>query len=209
MNERKGVIRLRKYIIGSTLALTVALVGAASVGAATLTNSGNGYKSVNLLSSTNKNITNVWQGNSANVSNVVGVTNNSGGNKANKNTGGAVTVTTGTTDTGVALQTNANTNAADVSNCGCAGNGADVLNNTGNGAKSYNSIYVKDINKTSVAQSNAAQVLNVVTTHSSTGNNQANSNTGGNVNVGSGDATTTVVVENNLNVNEAVVGGGL
>jgi hypothetical protein len=138
----------------------------------------------------------------------VSVGNNSGGNYAKYNTGGNVDVTTGGTLTEVGVETNANTNKATVEGCGCVGHESSATN-TGNGAKSWNTAIVKDISSTAVGQSNNAQVLNVVTTNSDTGHNNASGNTGGNVGITTGPTSTGVVISNNLNSNEAVVGGGL
>lgn len=200
---------MKKYLVGITAATAFALVAAVGVSAATVSNTGNGWKSVNYASSFAKKTTTVLQGNNAAVQNVVGVGNNSGGNKANHNTGGNSVIGTGGTATVVGVETNANTNQAAVSDCGCVPGNSSSATNSGNGAKSWNTAVVKDISSTTVGQSNSAQVLNVVTTNSDTGHNQASGNTGGNVGITTGPTTTQVVVSNNLNSNEAVVGGGL
>lgn len=76
---------------------------------------------------------------------------------------------------------------------------------TGNGAGSDNQALVSQTNTTTVSQSNTANVTNNVDADAKTGNNDANFNTGGQVVIGTGNATTDVNVSNNLNRNAASV----
>lgn len=76
---------------------------------------------------------------------------------------------------------------------------------SGNGAGSDNYVNVQDTNTTTVTQNNNANVTNTVISNANTGNNDANFNTGGDVNVKTGDATTTTGVTNTLNQNVAEV----
>lgn len=82
---------------------------------------------------------------------------------------------------------------------------ADTILITGNGASSDNTATVQTGSNTTVVQSNNAFVTNTVTTSSTTGFNDANKNTNGDVMVKSGDATTKVTVDNILNSNDATV----
>ena len=76
---------------------------------------------------------------------------------------------------------------------------------SGNGAFSENEAEVEMSNSTSVFQSNTAQVSNVISSNSTTGNNNANQNTSGDVLIRTGDALSDVSVENLLNSNHASV----
>ena len=59
--------------------------------------------------------------------------------------------------------------------------------------------------ETSVHQSNDTSISNNVSTHSNTGNNSANDNTGGDVSIHTGDARSHVSIENTAGVNAAYV----
>ena len=78
---------------------------------------------------------------------------------------------------------------------------------TGNGAGSNNYATVSQTNSNTVSQSNNANVTNNVTSNANTGNNSAGFNTGGDVTVKTGDATTKANVSNSLNSNAAQVAG--
>lgn len=65
---------------------------------------------------------------------------------------------------------------------------------SGNGAGSYNSIYIKHKNKCSVYQKNTTEVLTEVESQAHTGGNTANGNTGSDVTIDTGNATSTVGV---------------
>lgn len=83
-----------------------------------------------------------------------------------------------------------------------AGNTIEI---SGNGTDSDNKAVVNQNNNTTVTQSNVADINNNVNVNSNTGNNKASDNTGGNVKVDTGDATSTVKVNNAANGNAASV----
>ncbi|MDQ3099548.1 MAG: hypothetical protein M3Q44_07440 [bacterium] len=207
---------MTKYLI-ATIILVGVVAGAGAVSSSASSyggsvggvgNSGNGSSSYNVVSSHTTKKVSVTQYNSAFQANGVSNTINSGGNKANKNTGGdEVSVQTGTATAGVGIENTANQNAAAVQNCGCA-DGAVSASNKGNGYESYNKVKVSNTNKTSVNQANLAVQVNEVSNNVNTGNNQANSNTGADVHVGTGGAGSTTIISNTANSNQAVVGGG-
>ena len=68
-----------------------------------------------------------------------------------------------------------------------------------NGAFSHNRCRISKTNVQIVRQSNWAAILNVVVAVAATGGNDANNNTGGNVDVTSGDATVRVNITNEIN----------
>lgn len=198
---------MKKYLIGMiAVIVVVGVAGVASVGAAT--NIGNGANSWNKAKEITNTQTQVGQYNYASQFNDVGVNQNSGGNKANKNTGGNIYLgSTGDATVEVGIENNANSNSAAVLGCGCQA--GSYASNVQNGADSHNKAIVKNNNSTIVNQSNVAYQSNIVSSNQNTGNNSANKNTNGNVNVTSGNASTTVAISNNANVNQAIVGSGL
>lgn len=82
---------------------------------------------------------------------------------------------------------------------------ADTVTVTDNGAGSHNLVNDSNTQVTVVEQTNYASVVNNVSSDASTGGNKANGNTGGDVNVSTGGADVTVVVDNTLNKNTATV----
>ena len=153
--------------------------------------SGNGANSDSTANVTVANTTAVTQNNTANITNNVNVSADTGKNDANKNTGGDVDITTGNASTTVGVSNTANANVADVN--GCCSTDLNVKI-SGNGAKSDNDANVKVANDTRVTQNNRARVENDVYVDADTGKNDANSNTGGSVSITTGNADTTVAV---------------
>lgn len=192
-------------IIVTVLSL-VLVAGAGFSATQAATNSGNGADSINNAHVTKVNKTKVKQKNNAAQFNVVGVEQKAGNNKANNNTGpGDVTLASGGATAGVGVGNAANQNSAEVTPCDCV-NGVDpVVSNTGNGAGSTNTATYYQKNKLKVGQTNNAVQVNVVGVSQNTGGNQANSNTGGSVDVTSGDAAATVLIENVANSNTVVI----
>lgn len=76
---------------------------------------------------------------------------------------------------------------------------------SGNGTDSASTATVSTTNTTTVVQDNNANINNTVNVNSDTGNNSASDNTGGNVEIETGDATTDVTVTNMVNNNSATV----
>lgn len=75
----------------------------------------------------------------------------------------------------------------------------------GNGSDSTNGAVVVQQTSTQVVQSNHADIDNNVKADAETGENDAKDNTGGDVSIDTGNATTDVSVKNSVNVNEAAV----
>ncbi len=165
----------------------------------------NGSSSDNTANVNTESTTTVVQNNTANVSNNVDANATTGGNDANDNTGGDVVISTGDADTSVDVSTAVNANQADVDQCNCD-NDADVLI-SGNGYNSDNDVKLKTSNDVSVFQDNTAKISNDIDANAKTGNNDANRNTGGDVLVFTGDAQSSVNVDNKANANIAKVGG--
>jgi len=196
--------------IFSVIAAGALVVNTAGVAFAdtTIQISGNGAGSDNWTTVSQNNTTAVQQSNTANVSNNVNSSANTGGNDANFNTGGNVTVDTGAAKTTTNVDNTLNSNSADV-NCGsCAGGNTDVTV-SGNGGFSDQGVKLDSNSTTTVGQTNNANVHNNVNSDASTGDNDANLNTGGDVTVHTGDATTHTNVSTAANSNVAQVGAGL
>lgn len=175
--------------------LAGAVLPAGAFAATNVTVSGNGYKSTNKVVVKNTKKTKVSQTNTSVVSNSVGVTQNTGGNKANGNTGGDVTVTSGEASATVSVTNTTGGNNLVWDNCGCVVPDTTV-DISGNGSKSTNTVKVYNYDSTKVSQTNSAVISNSVGVTQTTGNNQANHNTNGSVDVTSGDATADVTISN-------------
>lgn len=171
----------------------------------TLEITGNGADSNNNEAVSVSQSTAVIQTNTSNINNDVYANSNTGGNKADKNTGGIVTVDTGNSKTTVSVDNAANSNVADVKNCNCSTDAEVTI--TGNGAESKNDAYLDLSGKTVVAQTNDSNIANHVNADSNTGDNKANKNTGGDVEITTGKAWTDVEIHSAANSNWANVGG--
>lgn len=175
-----------------------------------ITISGNGAGSNNDAVVEVENDTTVNQTNKANFTNNIDGDSNTGSNDANRNTGGAVEISTGDATVDVTVSNSANQNWAEV-DC-CANNDVEVKI-SGNGADSKNTVNYdnagKEGNDITINQRNYADFdNNVKYLDAKTGNNDANRNTGGDVTIDTGDASVTVAVSNWANANSARVGGG-
>lgn len=201
------MIKLRNKVLAAISAGTLLLGVVAPVAAdTTLQITGNASDTTNSVSLTQASTTTVSQSNSANVTNHVDAHADSGNNDASRNTGGAVTVDTGNAKTDVSVSNTLNSNSANV-DCNCASNDASVLI-SGNADGSTNDAALTLGNSTTLFQDNNAHVRNDVDAKSDTGHNDANRNTGGNVKVTTGDATSTTDVNTTANANWAKVGNG-
>lgn len=149
-----------------------------------------------------KNETGVYQDNTATVYNKVEADADTGDNRAGRNTGGDVTISTGDSDTRVAVSTTANSNTAKVGGSGGNGGGISAMI-LDNGADSENEIEMKLKLETAVYQDNNADVKNKIDADADTGDNKASRNTGGDVEVDTGAALAVVGVDNTLNFNWA------
>lgn len=151
----------------------------------------NGKDSFNLAVVKNKKTTKVWQYNGTAVINKVGVLQNTGGNKANGNTGGTVDVDSGNATSNVTNNTTTGGNTANVNPCGCP-DGNTTVKITDNGTNSTNIAIVSSSNVSMVGQVNETLVVNAVFVGQNTGGNTASGNTGGDVTIDSGNASSTV-----------------
>lgn len=183
------------------LVTVVAPVGNITEAATTITIKNNGADSTNKVKvkkAKNDKKKKLKQQNQNRVKNNIVIKQDTGWNEANKNTtnGGNVDVTSGDTESKVTNKTTTNGNEAPGEDCGCVNDSELNLKITGNGADSTNKIKVTLGNGSEggVYQSNYSYVSNSIKVVQSTGDNSANKNTtnGGDIDVDSGDATSTV-----------------
>lgn len=174
--------------------------------AETVGNVGNGVDSNSSATVNSNNSTTVSQSNAASVTNTVSVKSNTGGNTANRNTGGEVKVDTGDASAKVGITNVANSNVANVAGC-CTNGGSSSVLNSGNGDSSDNTAKLNKNNSTALSQNNVADIANFVSVDSNTGKNEANRNTGGDVSVKTGNSDVNpIIIKNQANQNSAVVG---
>lgn len=167
--------------------------------------SGNGSDSNNTANvNLTKNNT-IVQNNTANVTNNVDVSAKTGGNRANDNTGGDVSIDTGNSSVGVAVQNLLNKNSASI---GCCEDGDTEVKIAGNGSDSDNDVDLDMDSSNEIFQDNDARVKNDVDVDAKTGHNDADDNTGGDVSIDTGKAGVSVGILNALNANFASIGGG-
>jgi hypothetical protein len=162
---------------------------------------GNGAFSDQNVHVSNSNSSNVSQSNNSNISNDVRNSLSTGGNRANFNTGGSVTIYTGEANATTQISNAAGSNVADVSNaCGCNSGGANVAV-SGNGAFSSNNVSVSNWNRESFIQSNRDYFRNEVVNNLTTGKNSADFNTGTDVTIYSGGANANTWLQNQAGSN--------
>jgi hypothetical protein len=169
--------------------------------------SGNGTQSDNNVRLNQNSSTDLFQNNNANVVNAIDSNAKTGGNDANRNTGGDVLVHTGDAQSIVTVGTQANANWARVGGNGGNGGSTDVVI-SGNGSFSDNRVRLNSDPSVTLVQDNNAYVVNTVDSNAKTGGNDANDNTGGDVTVRTGSALSDTLVDNQVNFNAADVDCG-
>lgn len=176
-------------------AMMAGVVAPASFAAVKVRNNGAG--SVNGVAKVKLTKKVVAQGNVTGASTFVMTGAKTGGNDANANTGDGTSVTTGTASTTTTVRTTGgdNTNTvAEQESCCCGGEEDTDVAITGNGAGSFNGVFVLSACKNVVKQGNATLSETTVISGASTGGNSASANTGGTTSVTTGNATTTTTV---------------
>lgn len=166
---------------------------------------GNGADSINNINAKLAQSATISQDNDAYINNNVESNAKTGGNDANYNTGGNVTVHTGPATVTVGVDNMANFNNASL-DCGC---GFDVLakiagNGSGSERGSLNNIFANLSNTQRIGQDNYGYLHNWLDDQNAfTGWNDANSNTGATTDpsVVTGAANAGVTVSNSANMN--------
>ncbi len=156
----------------------------------------NGAGSVNGVAKVNLTKKVVAQGNFTYAGTFVGTSTKTGGNTSNANTGNGTSVETGkaTTTTSVATIGGDNSNTANGESCCCNGEDETNVAITGNGAGSFNGVFLLSACKNVVMQGNETVSETMIVSNTGTGGNSANANTGGTTTVTTGNATTTTTV---------------
>jgi len=138
---------------------------------------GNGAGSTNTGTVSNSSSTGVSQSNSTSVNIGLDVTANSGGNRANDNTGsGGVTIDTGNATTNTTVTVGGSANTATLNLCGCP-NGSDI-DIRRNGAGTDNDADITNHYTASVSSTNGTGLTLGAKIRARTGRNRANRNTG-------------------------------
>jgi hypothetical protein len=156
--------------------------------------SGNGAHSNNSAGLAQNSGSNVYVNNYANISNNIYGTANTGYNNANNNTGGNVSISTGS----IKVKDSINNKSINIYNVHAgAGIVGDVsISISGNGAGSSNDVQLARSNNVNVNINNIADVTNNSVWDLNTGNNSANGNTGADVAIATGDIYYTSSIEN-------------
>ncbi len=186
-------------IVSAALSATTALLAIAPITlASTVEVSGNGEGSGNTVNLEINRTVQIQQTNTAAVRNTVDANANTGSNEANDNTGGAVAIKTGDATTKVALSTQANSNTESGACCEAQGVNVKV---SGNGSGSDNDVNLSLNNERNISTVNELNIDNRIEVGANTGDNEANGNTGGDVNISTGDALIQIVLTNKGNSN--------
>lgn len=184
----------------ASAALVFNLLAPAAFADTIVTIQDNGVKSNNTANVTNTNTVEVNQSNNLTVAVNITANANSGGNKANDNTGGDVSITTGDADATAGLTVTGGVNVANVNSCGCTDNTTVTVK--GNGKKTNNKSIVNNTNTVDANQTSNAVVAGSIKAKSKTGKNKSSGNTNGTVavNTGNSSSNTTVDVTGPVNV---------
>lgn len=196
---------IKNKLLLTLLALSVLPLSVGTAKAESLTITGNGDGSSNDVSVSQSHEANVTQDNTAQVSNDVAVSANTGDNSANANTSTDTAITTGDVTVQTSIATDLNASVADVNNC-CDSSGytAEI---SGNGSDSNNSLNHSINTSTNVGVNQQATITNIVTGTAITGNNSANDNNG-NVSIVTGDITVDEKLKTNANFSMASIQSG-
>lgn len=156
--------------------------------------SGNGADSTNTIIIKNKCETVVDQTNKTDVNTEVTASANTGSNSASNNTGGDVTIDTGNASNAVTVDVTGGSNSATVPSdqCCCQSTTDTIISGNGEGSTNYVKVKSKKLN--SVTQYSKTKVKTKSSLKAKTGKNTADDNTGGVVEVKTGNADNTVDV---------------
>lgn len=154
----------------------------------------NGSDSNNNINYTQNYGTNVSVNNNANITNNVNGKANTGYNEASNNTGGNVSIRTGSIRVEDTIKNNGvNVYVVEAS----SGNSQDVsITIKENGSGSVNTVEFTDESSTNIDINNSATIVNESTWDLNTGGNKANGNTGGDVTITTGDILFKSTIEN-------------
>lgn len=184
------MLKTFKYGVAAVATVAASTLFAGAAMAADAEISGNGSGSVNSVTATQTSTEQVGQSNSSVVVTQVSSKASTGGNTANKNTGGDVLVVSGDAASAVDVIVEGGSNNAGVLPCGCPDDASNSAHISGNGSGSVNLISWLKLKTSSLTQLNTQVVTTGVLNKAKTGKNKANLNTGGSTTVMSGSSTT-------------------
>jgi hypothetical protein len=180
---------------GALLLASFAPAAFADIDSSILSNGAGSDNSINITQ--NSNVT-VNQTNAVVIGNNVNGTANTGGNKANKNNGGNVTVDTGNATVNVTIS---NTNGGNIASLPSVPESNVIANVNDNAANSNNTQNIKNNSKLNASQAGACVIGNTVTKKAKTGKNKAKKNNQGSVTVTTGNANSTANLTNDCGFN--------
>lgn len=184
--------------LGSAIA-GAAIFGSVMVPAAfadtTIAITGNGADSVNKVKINSSCTVGVAQLNNTSVGVNANVSSNTGGNKASGNTGGDVTIGTGSATSSVSVVVAGSTNDMSAApDCACiCQTGLDV-NIADNGADSKNKVRKTTTTVQSATQTNISSTGVTANVKAKTGKNKAKNNTNGTTGITTGNSTSAIGV---------------
>ncbi|MEK9137933.1 MAG: hypothetical protein AAB393_12480, partial [Bacteroidota bacterium] len=177
------------------LVCVVILAAPGSAFALELVISGNGDGSTSEVQTSVEQNTTVQQTNEGSVENNVQEEANTGGNTADGNVGGEVSIETGDIQAVTQVTNDLNTSIVDVGEC-CQQDTTVLIE--GNGADSQNTVELALSNQTLVSVNQEANVTNTISGWANTGRNEANDN-GGNVRIDTGNISAGIKVVSSAN----------
>lgn len=183
-----------QYRLGTAIASTALmfnLLAPAAFADTTVDISGNGSNSDNNVSVNNTSNATINQSNNLTVGLNINSTASTGGNKANGNTGGDVSIDTGNANSTVNITVLGGSNEATIEGCGCNG-ATDNITVADNGSNTTNNATVKNKKDLTAKQKGNTTVGANVNSKTKTGKNKAKNNTNGTVNVTTGNSTSNV-----------------
>lgn len=190
------------------VAVTGALVAQSALpafAALQVTINGNGADSNNDVDFKHTSEVTVVQENDVDIKNDVDLEANTGDNEIEKNTGADIDVETGDVDQDVEIHNAAGANTATVEDCGCE---LDVeVEIVKNGADSDNDVDFTRKTTKELFQENDVDVDNDVDLDAETGDNEIEKNTGGGVELTTGDVEQDVMVHTQAGMNAGDLGG--
>ena len=183
--------------INTSLNTSTAEIGCCSSTETNLLITGNGDGSLNTISFNQGKNTDVNINNNADVLNSVNGKANTGENRASNNTGGNVSISTGS----IKILNDINNDSVNISSVnvkkGLPGVSAVIKEN---GSGSVNIIETNLFDDVSIYLNHTANIKNDITWEANTGGNEASGNTGGDVNISTGDVELGVFIKNFVNI---------
>ena len=189
-----------KLVAGMGAAIVAGALLAGSTFAADIVIKDNGMGSSNKIVVSNIETCTVVQGSETNVLAAVSASASTGGNSANYNTGGNVTVKSGNASATATMTVTGGSNTAtnpcccEVNPCGCGGTSVPSVVIADNGVFSCNKVKLTNYSSSTVIQGASTNVGANVGAKAKTGKNKAWFNTGGTTNVTSGKATSSATL---------------